>query len=101
MTKQVSTRNVTLASVVRTPAFRQGFKDATAGKPPQFDREWQGNRRHSPTDQAWAYERGRHFAAFCRGQGIQLDPKAWFVNRRVSWRVLDAAGDALRSRAIR
>ena len=101
MASQVSTRNVTLASVVRAPAFRQGFKDAATGKPPQFDREWQGNRRHSPTDQAWSYERGRQFAAFCRGQGIQLDPKAWFVNRRLSWRVLDAAADALRSGAIR
>ena len=101
MASQVSTRNVTLASVVRAPAFRQGFKDAATGKPPQFDRDWQSNQRKSALDQARAYERGRHFAAFCRGQGIQLDPKAWFVNRRLSWHVLRAANDALLSGAIR
>jgi len=101
MTKQVSTRNVSLASLVRDPAFRQGFKDATAGKAPAFDKDWPGNRRKSPTDQAWAYERGRHFAAFCRGQGIQLDPKQWFIERRLNWRVLDAASDAFWAGVIR
>jgi len=101
MASQVSTRSVTLASVVRDPAFRQGFKDVTKGNPPAFDKEWPGNRRKSPTDQAWAYERGRHFAAFCRGQGIQLDPKQWFIERRLNWRVLDAASDALWAGVIR
>ena len=101
MAEQISTRNATLASVVRAPAFRQGFKDRLAGKPPAFDKEWQGDRRKTPTDKAWAYERGRLFAAYCQGQGIQLDPNAWFVDRRLSWNVLDAAGDAFRCWAIR
>jgi hypothetical protein len=101
MTRQVSTRNVTLASVVKDPAFREGFKDRRDGKPPAYDKEWQGNSRRSATDKAWAYERGRLFAAYCEGQGIQLDPKQWFVQRRLNWDVLDAAGDALRCQAIR
>lgn len=101
MTRQVKTRSVTLASVVRDPAFRQGFKDRRAGKAPAYDKEWQGNCRKSPTDKAWAYERGRLFAAYCEGQGIQLDPKHWFIQRQLNWQVLDAADDALRCRAIR
>jgi hypothetical protein len=101
MTAQVSTRNVTLASVVRDPAFRQGFADRIRGRQLAYDHEWQGNRNKTATDKAWAYERGRLFAAFCQGEGIQLDPKQWFINRRLNWRVLDAAGDALRCGAIR
>ena len=101
MTRQVSTKSVTLSSVVRAPAFRQGFKDAMAGKRPAFDHDWPADARKSSTDKAWAYERGRLFAAYCRGEGIQLDPKAWFVDRRLSRRVLNAAADALRSGAIR
>ena len=101
MTRQVSTRNVTLASVVKDPAFREGFKDRRDGKAPAYDKEWQGNSRRSATDKAWSYERGRLFAAYCEGQGIQLDPKQWFIDRQLSWRVLDAAADALRCGAIR
>ena len=101
MTAQVSTKSVTLASVVRDPAFRQGFTDRIRGRQLDYDHEWRGNRRKSATDKAWAYERGRLFAAFCQGEGIQLDPGAWFVNRRLNWRVLDAAADARRCGAIR
>ena len=101
MTAQVKTRNVKLATVVRDPAFRQGFTDRMRGRQLDYDREWIGNRRKTATDKAWAYERGRLFAAYCAGEGIQLDPGAWFVNRRLSWRVLDAAADALRTGAIR
>lgn len=39
--------------------------------------------------------------AFCQGEGLQLDPGAWFVDRRLSWRVLDAAADAMWCGAIR
>jgi len=101
MTRQIQTRQVTLSSVVRAPAFRRGFTDAAAGRGPAFDHAWPADARKSSTDKAWAYERGRLFAAYCRGEGIQLDPKAWFVNRRLSLHVLDAAADALRSGAIR
>ena len=101
MTRQVSTRQVTLSSVVRAPAFRQGFSDAAASRAPAFDHAWRGDSRKTAMDKAWAYERGRLFAAYCAGEGIQLDPGAWFVNRRLRWRVLDAAADALRAGAIR
>lgn len=101
MTRQVSTRTTSLASVVRDPAFRQGFKDAAGGKPPAFDHQWQGNRRRTGMDKLWAYERGRLLAAYCRGERIQLDPKQWFINRQLNRRVLQAAGDALRCGAIR
>ena len=101
MVSQVKTRTVSLSSVVRDPAFRQGFADRVKGKSPAYDHEWQGTRRKSALDKAWAYERGRLFAAYCQGEGVQLDPKQWFTNRRLNWRVLDAAGDALRCRTIR
>jgi hypothetical protein len=101
MATQVSTRTVSVACVVRDPAFRQGFKDRVAGTPPAYDHEWQGNRNKSSLDKTWAYERGRLFAAYCQGEGIQLDPKQWFVDRRLNGRVLKAASDALRCRAIR
>lgn len=95
-------RGVTLASVVRAPAFRQGFKHYARGIEPIFDEpDKLEGRGDIATNRMWAYERGRAFAAYCRGEGIELDPNAWFVNRRLSWRVLDAASDALRCQAIR
>lgn len=94
-------RGVKLASVVRAPAFRQGFKHYVKGIEPIFDApEKLEGRGDTAANRMWAYERGRAFAAYCRGEGIQLDPDAWFVNRRLNWRVLDAAGDALLCRAI-
>ena len=94
-------RGVTLASVVRAPAFRQGFKHYVMGIEPIFDEpDKLKGRRDTATNRMWAYERGRAFAAYCKGEGIQLDPNAWFINRRLSWRVLDAAAGALRCGAI-
>lgn len=101
MTRQVSTRTSSLASVVRDPAFRQGFKDAAGGHPPAFDHQWQGNSRCTSTDKLWSYERGRLLAAYCQGEGIQLDPKQWFIDRQLNRRILNAASDALRCGAIR
>ena len=95
-------RGVKLASVVRAPAFRQGFKHYCQGIEPIFDEpEKLAGRGDSVTNRMWAYERGRAFAAYCRGEGVQLDPNAWFVNRRLNYRVLDAASDALYCQAIR
>lgn len=98
---QVSTRGVKLATVVRSPAFRRGFQDYVTGKPPAFDHEWSRDSRIDSTSKMWAYERGRHFGAWCAGCGLQLDPAAWFINKRLSWRVLDAARDAQSEGAIR
>jgi hypothetical protein len=95
-------RGVTLASVVRTPAFRQGFKHYMHGVEPIFDEPHKlDGRGDIETNRMLAYERGRAFGAYCKGGGIQLDPKAWFINRRLNWRVLDAARNALLCQAIR
>jgi len=99
---QVSTRNVSLNSVLRVPAFRRGFNDYAAGKPPAFDEDWTGDRNKSPVDKAWAYERGRHFAAWLDGKDVDLAPgRKWFVNRRVNPAILRAAHEAVLSGAIR
>lgn len=100
MTSQVGTRNVTLSSVVRSPAFREGFNDYMKGIPPQFDRDWQGDRRKSPTDKSWAYERGRHFAAWFKGKGYNDVPR-WFINKRLNRQVLGLVSDAIYEQAIR
>ena len=95
-------RGVTLASVVRAPAFRQGFKHYRQGIKPIFDEpDRLDGRGDIAAKRMWAYERGRAFAAYCRGEGIELDPGAWFVNRRLSGRVLKAAQGALQCQAIR
>jgi hypothetical protein len=89
------TRGVKLTAVVRKPAFRQGFDHYRRGVEPLFDApEKIRGRSGSSLDRIWAYERGRLFAAWCRGKGIQLDPKAWFVRRRLSWNVENTARQA-------
>ena len=98
---QIGTRSVTLNSVARSPAFREGFNDYMNGKPPQFDRDWERDRRKSPTDKAWAYERGRIFAAWISSKGMRKDDLGpWFINKRLSWSVLSAVSDAARARAF-
>jgi len=100
MASQVRMRTVSLSSVIRSPAFREGFNDYIKGKPPQFDRDWNGDRRKSPTDKAWAYERGRHFAAWFKGKGYEEAPR-WFINKKLNWQILRLAADAQFDQAIR
>ena len=84
-------RSVKLASVVRAPAFRQGFRHYVRGIEPIFDEpEKLEGQRDIAANRMWAYERGRAFAAYCQGEGIQLDPSAWFVNRRLNSRLWPA-----------
>ena len=94
--------SVSLSSVVRTPAFRQGFKHYQQGVEPIFDEpEKLDGRGSNVTNLMWAYERGRAFAAWCKGEGVKLDHRSWFIDRGLSGQVLDAANDALRAKAIR
>jgi len=94
-------QGVTLASVVRAPAFRQGFRHYIKGIEPIFDEpDKLAGRGNIAVNRMWSYERGRAFAAYCKGEGIKLDPGAWFINRRLDWRVVDAAYDAFDCRAI-
>lgn len=71
---QVKTIGVTLAQIMGSPAFERGFNDARKGIP--FD--W---RVGSRTNDAWNYERGRHFAYIAPLDmplriGGKLNPKA-------------------------
>lgn len=100
MTRQVKTRSVSLASVARNPAFRDGVSDYTKGKSPDYDRVYPYKRDKTPTDSIWAYERGRMFAAWAQGEGREI-PAPWFIDRRLSWAVQDAVSDAVRCGAIR
>jgi len=97
---QVETRSVSLSSVARSPAFREGFNDYMMGREPQFDRDWNGDRRKSPIDKSWAYERGRLFGAWFKSKGYTEVPK-WFINRRLSWKIQDLVSDAFWEQAIR
>lgn len=94
MTKQVKTRTVTLASVVRDPAFRKGVADYIKGRAPDWD-QYGAN-----TDKTWAYERGRLAAAWARGAGVET-PRKWFQDRRLTWQALEFGGNALRAGALR
>lgn len=97
---QVQTRSVTMSSVVRCPAFREGFKDYMSGRAPQWDRDWKADTRKSSTDKSWAYERGRLFAAWFKSKGYTETPR-WFINKRLNWRVVHLANDAFWEGAIR
>lgn len=99
---QIRTRKITLNSVLRAPAFRRGFQDYIAGRPPAFDEDWISDRNASATTKAWAYERGRHFAAWAMGRQLDRDAMPpWFVNRRVNPLIQRAAREALHSGVIR
>jgi len=93
MTTQVKTNHVTLKSVIKSRAFRDGIQHYQKGKAPDYD-AFGGD-----TNKAWAYERGRLFAAWARSQGAAI-PRA-FVNRRLSWQFLDMAHDAYHGGAFR
>jgi hypothetical protein len=56
MTKQVATVPVTVQRIMKARSFERGFKDVRAGIP--FDWRIGGD----DTNDAWSYERGRHFA---------------------------------------
>ena len=91
---QVKTRKVSVASVVRDPAFRKGVADYTRGRAPDWDQYG------LDTNKAWAYERGRLAAAWAASAGRAL-PEKWFNNRRLTWAARDFGADAIRAGAIR
>lgn len=64
---QVSTKKVTVSSIVGSAAFRKGMEDYQQGKPfdPAFDRWGKAT---------WHYERGRLYAAACQGAGAPAYP---------------------------
>jgi len=93
MTTQVKTKKTTLRSVVKSRAFRDGIEHYRKGKAPAFDAFGED------TNEAWAYERGRLFAAWARSRGEAI-PRA-FVNRKLSWQFVDMAHDAHRAGAFR
>jgi hypothetical protein len=42
----------------------------------------------------WSYERGRLFAAYAKGCGLDIDERAFFNARRLDWRISKLAHDA-------
>lgn len=91
---QVRTRKVSLSSVVRDPAFRQGVADYIKGQAPAWDRY------DRDTNKTWAYERGRLAAAWAQGVG-RSTPSTWFNQRRLTLEAQDFGADALRAGALR
>ena len=89
MPTQIKEKPITLRSVIRGRAFREGIEHYCKGLPPAFD----GAGRD--TNKAWAYERGRLFAAWARGRGEGI-PRA-YVNGKLSWQFIDMADDAARA----
>lgn len=91
---QVKTRKVSVASVVRDPAFRKGVTDYAKGRAPDWDQYG------LDTNKAWAYERGRLAAAWAASAGRDV-PRKWFNQRRLTWEARDFGRDALYAGAIR
>lgn len=84
---------VGLDTIVRAPAFRQGVDHFTKGVEPIFDEPYKvvGRGRQNTM---WSYERGRLFAAYARGTGVELNAKEFFRDRRLKWEILKMAKDA-------
>ena len=78
-------RNSSLARVLGSRPFGRGFAAYRAGEP--LDPE-----AYLGTNDQWAYERGRMFAAYYAG--------ALRINRRLSWDAQRAAVDALAHGAL-
>jgi hypothetical protein len=65
---------VSVLAIVCSEAFSRGVEDVRAGRAPKYD--------HQNEDNAWAYERGRHWAV--------LAPPSMplFIGKRVNKRAL-------------
>jgi hypothetical protein len=85
MTNRSDRRPAPLRKVLSSRPFGRGFTAYRNGEP--FDPD----AYHGTNDQ-WAYERGRMFAAAYAG--------ALRINRRLSWEAQRAASDALRIGAL-
>lgn len=75
MSNAKADKAVGLREVINTRLFALGVADFTAGRPlrdsyadlmPYWTRKFRG------TNAAWAYERGRLFAAYCAGKGVPV-----------------------------
>jgi len=82
---EIRTRKTALRKVISSRPFGRGFSDYRAGKP--FDPD-----AFRFTNEQWAYERGRMFAAWYAG--------ALRINRRLSHDAQHAASEALRIGAM-
>lgn len=82
-----------------TAAFRHGFEDFNKEKPFRDIDNMGGNRKQSATDTVWAYERGRLFAAYLKGENIFVDTLK--RNGSVRWDLSDIMSTAIRQKAIR
>ena len=86
-------KNVGLDTVVRARAFRQGVDHYTKGIEPIFDDPWKVTGR-GRQNTMWSYERGRLFAAYAQGNGVTLNSKKFFRDRRLKWEIMKMANDA-------
>jgi hypothetical protein len=66
---QADTHEVSLASIMRDPSFREGVEEYRTGKCPNFD-------KHTTETGAWEYERGRQWALLAKRKGLpDLKPR--------------------------
>lgn len=93
MSNTSSTSMVSVSSIVRAPAFRQGFDHYCKGVAPIFDEPHKvaGRGRQNTM---WSYEMGRLFAAFLSSEGVQLKSSEFFRERRLTWEVRELASKA-------
>jgi hypothetical protein len=99
MTRQISTRTVSARGVMATAAFRYGFEDFNNGKPFRDIDNMGGNQKQSALNTVWAYERGRLFAAYLKGERIIVDKLK--VDGYVRFDLSDIMNIAIRTKAIR
>jgi hypothetical protein len=85
--------NVSLDTIIKAPAFRQGVDHYSKGVEPIFDEPYKvaGRGRQNTM---WSYERGRLFAAFARSKGLQLKTSEFFRERRLKWEIRELAREA-------
>jgi hypothetical protein len=71
---QADTVMVSVASIMRDPAFREGVEEYRTGKRPNFD-------KRTLETGAWNYERGRQWAILAKRKGHpDLKPRGWLAS---------------------
>lgn len=89
-------RTGTLTETLLQPAFQAGYDDGWHQRPFRYPKPKPGDEY---CDVEWSYERGRHFAAYLKGEGYSVQiPIA--VRDGVWWVTHRAARAAFRTRAL-
>ncbi len=70
MSNVINPRNVKMHTYMARAEFRIGWDDYMTSRPMRDESSWKGGGYGlSPVNQQCSYERGRHFAAWCKSLG--------------------------------